>query len=216
MFDLEKAITDWRKQMLAEGIKTPLQLDELENHLREEIERQLKSGTNLRHAFEIAVVKIGPPVELKTEFNNASEPLETRFVKLAGIACGLLAGLFLVWTVGVFLFIRETSWSSRIFGVLAVAVTILTWLCAGSFLPAIRHQKIRAAAGLLACGFGFAGTLVFINSALPHFVIGPVPTDATVNRLFVFLVIAWMAMAILGAVAYRLDAAADKRGRQHV
>ena len=30
MFDLEKAITDWRKQMLAEGIKTPLPLDELE------------------------------------------------------------------------------------------------------------------------------------------------------------------------------------------
>jgi hypothetical protein len=216
MFDLEQSIAEWRQQMRAAGIKAPIPLEELEGHLREEIGRQMKSGSNSRRAFEIAVVKIGPPVELKTEFKNAGEPLETRFVQLAGIACGVLAGLFLLWTVGVVLCIREASWSSRIFGVLAVGVTILTWLRAGRFLPAIRHQKIRAAAGLLACVVGFGGTLVFINSALPHFVIGSVPTEVTVNRLFLFLVIAWMAMAILGAVAYRLNAAAAKRGSQHV
>jgi hypothetical protein len=216
MFELEQSIANWRRQMLAAGIKTPRPLDELESHLREEIERQLKSGSDSRRAFEIAMGKIGPPVELKTEFKKAAEPLETRFVRLAGIACGVLAGLFLLWTVGVFLFIREASWTSRIFGVLAVAVTMLTWQRAGRFLPAIRHQKMRAAAGLLACVVGFAGTLVFINSALPQFVIGPVPTEVTVNRLFVVLVIAWMAMAMLGAVAYRLDAAAGKGGSQHV
>ena len=44
MFDLEKAIADWRRQMLAAGIKTPVPLEELESHLREEIEQQMKSG----------------------------------------------------------------------------------------------------------------------------------------------------------------------------
>ena len=39
MFDLEQSITNWRKQMLAAGIKSPVPLEELEIHLREEIER---------------------------------------------------------------------------------------------------------------------------------------------------------------------------------
>ena len=38
MFDLEQAIAEWRKQMLAAGIKAPVPLDELESHLREEVE----------------------------------------------------------------------------------------------------------------------------------------------------------------------------------
>jgi hypothetical protein len=39
MFELEQAITGWRRQMLAAGIKTPVPLEELEIHLRDEIER---------------------------------------------------------------------------------------------------------------------------------------------------------------------------------
>jgi len=37
MFSLEKSISEWRRQMLAAGIKTPVPLEELEIHLREEI-----------------------------------------------------------------------------------------------------------------------------------------------------------------------------------
>jgi len=37
MFDLEQAIIAWRQQMLAAGIKSPVPLEELENHLRDEI-----------------------------------------------------------------------------------------------------------------------------------------------------------------------------------
>ena len=44
MFDLEQSIAEWRRQMLAAGIKTPVPLEELEIHLREEIEQQMKSG----------------------------------------------------------------------------------------------------------------------------------------------------------------------------
>ena len=43
MFDLEQSIADLRRQMLAAGIKTPVPLEELEIHLREEIEQQSKS-----------------------------------------------------------------------------------------------------------------------------------------------------------------------------
>jgi hypothetical protein len=59
MFDLEKSIAEWRKQMLAVGIKSPVPLEELEIHLREEIERQIKSGLNEQNTFEISVQQIG-------------------------------------------------------------------------------------------------------------------------------------------------------------
>ena len=59
MFDLEKAIAEWRRQMLAAGIKTPVPLEELESHLREDIERQMKSGLSAQRAFEIAMENIG-------------------------------------------------------------------------------------------------------------------------------------------------------------
>ena len=39
MFDLEQSISEWRRQMLAARIPTPVPLEELEIHLREEIRR---------------------------------------------------------------------------------------------------------------------------------------------------------------------------------
>ena len=59
MFDLEKSVAIWRGQMLAAGIKTPVPLEELETHLREEIERQLEFGSSTQTAFLIAVERIG-------------------------------------------------------------------------------------------------------------------------------------------------------------
>ncbi len=44
MFNLEQAILQWRRQMLSAGIKTPEPLDELENHLRDDMEQKIRSG----------------------------------------------------------------------------------------------------------------------------------------------------------------------------
>jgi hypothetical protein len=38
--------------MLAAGIRTPVPLDELENHLREDVEQQMRSGLSAQQAFE--------------------------------------------------------------------------------------------------------------------------------------------------------------------
>ena len=121
MFNLEHAIADWRRQMLATGIKTPAPLEELEGHLREEIDQQMKSGLGSDRAFEIAAAKIGPPAALENEFKQGGNWRGARFVELAGIACGAVAGFFLLWTICVFLFIREANWTSRAFGILALA-----------------------------------------------------------------------------------------------
>ena len=71
MFNLEQFIAEWRAQMRAAGIKTPETLDELENHLREEIGRLVRAGTDEAHAFELAAHELGPAVALKREFMKA-------------------------------------------------------------------------------------------------------------------------------------------------
>lgn len=70
MFDLESSITKWRRQMLAAGITSPSPIEELETHLREEIERQMRSGLDEAGAFCSAVEKIGQAGPLKKEFSN--------------------------------------------------------------------------------------------------------------------------------------------------
>ena len=70
MLKLETLIANWRQQMLAAGINTPAPMNELEIHLREDVERQLKSGINEQQAFETAMVQIGQVELLKMEFKK--------------------------------------------------------------------------------------------------------------------------------------------------
>jgi hypothetical protein len=67
---LEQAIGDWRGQMLAAGIRTPIPLEELELHLREEIAQQTKSGLGEPEAFNSAVQRLGQPHLVQQEFSK--------------------------------------------------------------------------------------------------------------------------------------------------
>ena len=62
MFDIEQSFTEWRKQMLAAGIKTPVPLVELEIHLREDVEKEM-----------LAARRIGLAGEIGTEFDKTSD-----------------------------------------------------------------------------------------------------------------------------------------------
>jgi hypothetical protein len=98
MFDLEKSIVEWRRQMMAAGIKTPVPLEELEIHLREDIAQQMQSGLSAQPAFGIAVGKIGRAPELKGEFKKIGPPMDLpEIIRLAGVICvavALLGQLF--------------------------------------------------------------------------------------------------------------------------
>jgi len=72
MFDLEKQIATWRKEMRAAGISRPEILNELESHLREEIQRQM--SLTEAGAFQNAVAKLGEGKLLKQEFAKARQP----------------------------------------------------------------------------------------------------------------------------------------------
>jgi hypothetical protein len=86
MFDLEKAISDWRRQMQAAGIKNPATVDELESHLREDVDREVQSGSSKEEAFQAAVKRIGLPNSLKSEFAKVPR----RKWALLGMLKGLL------------------------------------------------------------------------------------------------------------------------------
>jgi hypothetical protein len=70
MFDLEKAIAEWRRRMLTAGVESPVPLEELENHLREDVEQQIRSGSDQQAAFACAVEGIGAGSELAREFGR--------------------------------------------------------------------------------------------------------------------------------------------------
>jgi len=58
--------------MLAAGIRTPVPLEELESHLRDDIEAQMEAGMDAPRAFASATTRIGPAAELRGEFQKAN------------------------------------------------------------------------------------------------------------------------------------------------
>ena len=71
MFNLEEKISEWRKQMLAAGIQTPVPLEELESHLREDVEQRIRSGASAQASFAMAVLQIGQANQLTNEFKKS-------------------------------------------------------------------------------------------------------------------------------------------------
>ena len=92
MFDLDRAIAEWRRQMLAAGIKAPVPLDELECHLRDEIERQMGEGRSAQPAFDLAVQEIGRPGLLKNEFKKIQRNIMTKIALILVGVFGILVG----------------------------------------------------------------------------------------------------------------------------
>ena len=89
MFDLESALTEWRQLMLVAGIQAPVPLEELEIHLREDIEQQVRSGMSERDAFAVLLRQMGQAEILNAEFakvrETTPERLQRFFRRCAGV-----------------------------------------------------------------------------------------------------------------------------------
>jgi len=92
MFNLETAIANWRRQMLAAGIQTPVPLEELESHLRDEVEQLGQSGTSPSQAFATAVQRLGRANALRREFKKSERTFMKRTLLVLfgifGVLCG--------------------------------------------------------------------------------------------------------------------------------
>jgi cation transport ATPase len=154
MFELEQAIAQWRKQMLAAGIKTPVPLEELEGHLREEIEGQIKSGLTEEEAYAAAVQKIGNAQGLRNEFwkvKDARRAQEAKNVQLGAfagmIAVALMVGGCVIFRIG---FASQQStpaqqWSAMLAVLMMLLLSFGGWLACGLF-PVIRSRRARITA----------------------------------------------------------------------
>lgn len=74
MPDLETQITAWRRQMQAAGFNAPSTLDELESHLREEIDRLRATGVSETEVLSLAVSRLGHPAAMQAEFKKLGRP----------------------------------------------------------------------------------------------------------------------------------------------
>lgn len=70
MPDLDSMIADWRRAMALGGIRSRDELDELECHLRDEIDHHRHSGVEAGRAFAMAVDRLGAPRQLRDEFQK--------------------------------------------------------------------------------------------------------------------------------------------------
>jgi hypothetical protein len=122
MFNLEKSISDWRRQMQAAGIKTSVPLEELEAHLRDDIDRLKQSGMSEETAFQISTRQMGQPQILNSEF------------KKNGIASGKRFGIFAV-VVAVVMILRVLAvhrgmgpiWKNDQLGWILFSAIVLFW-----------------------------------------------------------------------------------------
>jgi hypothetical protein len=75
MRDLESQIAQWRREVRAAGIRSSALLDELESHLRDDIEQQVHSGVDMQSAFAAAAAHIGRARSLRSEFQKVQSTL---------------------------------------------------------------------------------------------------------------------------------------------
>jgi hypothetical protein len=101
MFDLEERIRHWRQaQAHALGGRAEV-LDELESHLREEVQRLVAAGQTPAGAWETALARLGDPRQLAAEFGKVPAPGALRWLPARVVVAVLaLLGLGLAWLIG--------------------------------------------------------------------------------------------------------------------
>jgi len=173
MRNLEVKIGEWRAQMTEGGIKSPAILDELESHLREEIERQTRLGVEELRAFEIAAQKIGDSEVLKSEFAKIRGFKEVPFGRMVGAACCAAAALYSMVLAPALFTVSELSFGQRFLGLSAFCLTLLFFASlrfGHKYLPAIRSRRARIASVSACAAAGFIWLLLFSN-LLPNVIV---------------------------------------------
>lgn len=169
MFDLDEAVSGWRRRMTAGGIKDSAVLDELESHVREDFERQTRSGVEAQKAFESAVKKIGPASALKSQFKKSLVAVIGEKLMLAAAILFLAFGAFL--SIVTLLLCYQTT-AERVVGFVVISLSfgaICIWPAFIPRLPVI-HAKRKLQTLQVAClAAGFALSTFYVQLILPHF-----------------------------------------------
>lgn len=166
MFNLEQAISHWRRELGPVG--PPELLDELESHLRADIEQQLRTGIDAERAFSIAVERIGEPRMLRAEFKKAGARRGELIMAFIVVA---LVG-FILWMSGFTFAQMQLSPGEQVVAYGAVISSLLVacgWRYAVPFLPVISSKTKRMAMGTASIATGIIITNLLSQFVLPYF-----------------------------------------------
>lgn len=195
MFDLEQVISEWRRQMVAGGIKELDDLNELESHLRDDLDQRVREGLSQRQAFEDAVQRLGQADMLKAEFKKVDKTAALRFRSIA------LNGSSLVYLTTAFytLVTHEMAGQERLLGFAALGLTILSGLGLRYGARWVRAEgQTRTALGMGSTILAVGWFTCFMFLILPHF-------QFTFNQLMVALLWALAPMVAAGSFAVGLE-----------
>src|SRR3954462_13017803 len=95
MFDLESQIRGWRSDLAAAMGNVPEALDELESHLRDDIDRRIRLGADAQSAFEAARAQLGEAGRLAPEFAKTNRQWIPGWVGIGTVAAVVL--LTAIW-----------------------------------------------------------------------------------------------------------------------
>ena len=160
--------------MLAAGIKTPVPLEELESHLREGIEQQMKTGLNPQDAFTSAVQKLGPAHTVQNEFMKVDKTQDALKWKLMEIGLTLATTLVPLLFGGIVLkrgsFIDMTAAEELSSLAALAAFSLLAWSgrLGHRLLPVIETRRIRDAILFSCCVPLMLWWVVFFRLILPR------------------------------------------------
>jgi hypothetical protein len=163
MLNLELKIVEWRRQMSAGGVNNPAVLDELESHVREDVERQMRSGVDPQKAFEAAVQKIGPASALKNEFKKSRASVMRERLMIAAAVFVVTFGIFLSVAAA---FLCYLSLAERLVGLIGMTSSVAAacaWPALVSRLPAIRSKRKLQLAQVLCLAAGFGLCTLYIQ-----------------------------------------------------
>lgn len=160
--------------MLATGIETPVPLEELEIHLRDEIERQMKVGLNPQDAFISAVQKLGPAHTVQNEFMKVDKTRSALKGQLMEIGLTLATILVPLLFGGIVLkrasFIDMTA-AEKLSSLAALAAfSLLAWSgrLGHRLLPVIQNRRIRDAILFSCCVPLMLWWVVFFRLIVPR------------------------------------------------
>jgi len=100
MPELEQLIAKWRRGLLETTGCSAEVLDELESHLRDEIQQLVATGHTPEQALTLAAARLGNPRTLGAEFAKVAEPAPWLPVRVAALGAIVLAALVVGYLLG--------------------------------------------------------------------------------------------------------------------
>jgi hypothetical protein len=203
MFNLDQEITKWRQQLVAGGITERDDLDELESHLRKDMEEQMRSGADVESAFKNAVRRMGAAGRLQEEFSKF-ETKRARKLKFDRYCLGFASiMILLIWPLG--LLKSEMQLRDRLLGFGAMILSIV-FLWSGRYiskiLPALSCTQTQIA-HIISALATFAWLMIYFHVILPR-------CNFTMGEVIVASIWAMMPCAMFGGITSGVNEAAFK------